>query len=63
MIYSMHAGKGGAKFQWCAERDIKKGEEVFLRYVQDLPESTDERRKMLRGWFSGECRCKRCLLG
>ncbi|RAL63857.1 hypothetical protein DID88_003500 [Monilinia fructigena] len=53
MIYSMPAGMGGAKYKWCAERDIKNGEEVFLSYVVDLPESTDERRKMLRGWFSG----------
>ncbi|KAB8289645.1 hypothetical protein EYC80_010559 [Monilinia laxa] len=53
MIYGMHAGMGGANYKWCAERDIQKGEEVFLSYLIDLPESTDERRKMLRGWFSG----------
>lgn len=63
MLYC-YQDKSSLKYHWCARREIKKGEEVFVSYIGDsLPQSTKERRELLNGWLSGECRCKRCLLG
>ncbi|KAF7860728.1 hypothetical protein EAF04_008246 [Stromatinia cepivora] len=62
MLCLIHIGPG-SKFQCRAEREIEKGEEVFVCYIEELSKSTEERRQMLNGWLSGDCQCKRCLLG
>ncbi|KAJ8061222.1 hypothetical protein OCU04_010294 [Sclerotinia nivalis] len=62
MICLIHTGSG-SKFQCRAGREIKKGEEVFVCYIEELSKSTEERRQMLNGWLSGDCMCRRCLLG
>ncbi|KAF5867552.1 putative mynd domain protein [Botrytis fragariae] len=51
----------GSKFQYCAEREVKKGEEVCLSYIEVPSRSKMKRRHALARWLSGDCRCKRCL--
>ncbi|KAF7936310.1 uncharacterized protein EAE98_002529 [Botrytis deweyae] len=53
--------RAGSKFQHGAAREIKKGEEVCVSYIEVLSRSKMERRKALAGWLSGDCKCKRCL--
>ena len=41
---------------------IRKGEEVFVRYV-DCKGDREARRAKLWWWFGGECRCRKCQVG
>ncbi|KAF7950754.1 uncharacterized protein EAE97_002306 [Botrytis byssoidea] len=59
--YIQDFDRAGSKFQYCALREIKKGEEVCVSYIKVLSGSKMERRKALASWLSGDCRCKRCL--
>ncbi|TGO52978.1 hypothetical protein BOTNAR_0308g00130 [Botryotinia narcissicola] len=59
--YIQDFDRAGSKFQYCALREIKKGEEVCVNYIEVLSASKMERRKALASWLSGDCRCKRCL--
>ncbi|TGO11992.1 hypothetical protein BTUL_0097g00440 [Botrytis tulipae] len=59
--YIQDFDRAGSKFQYCALREIKKGEEVCVSYIEGLSGSKMERRKALASWLSGDCRCKRCL--
>jgi hypothetical protein len=47
-----------------AERDIKKGEEIFTSYFGNLEVGRKERRKRLMPWLGRDyCRCPRCERG
>ena len=44
-----------------ASRPIKKGEEMFVSYIDaDRMGSVEERREALFPWFGSDCLCKRC---
>lgn len=52
---------GGTKAVLCAKRKIKKGEELFVSYIDaDKMPSVKKRREALFPWFGGDCRCERC---
>jgi hypothetical protein len=44
-----------------AARDIKKGEEIFTSYLEQLDLSWEARQKVLFTWIRGECGCVRCI--
>ena len=46
-----------------ALRDIKKGEELFVSYLQNPNQSKDDRQFALRGWLAGPCPCTKCERG
>ena len=51
----------GTKAVLCAKRKIKKGEEMFVSYIDaDRMGSVEERRKALFPWFGSDCLCSRC---
>ncbi|TGO35468.1 hypothetical protein BHYA_0157g00200 [Botrytis hyacinthi] len=52
--YIQDFDRAGSKFQYCALREIKKGEEVCVSYIEVLSGSRMERRKALATWLSGD---------
>ncbi|MCJ1351948.1 MAG: hypothetical protein MMC33_001932 [Icmadophila ericetorum] len=52
----------GTNLALLASRDIRKGEEVFVSYIDiERYKTREERRKKLFPWFGGDCACERCV--
>ena len=59
---SWGCSRRGRDLKISAYRRIEKGEQLFVEYDAFAENaSLEERRKTLRTWFDGSCRCSRCM--
>lgn len=52
---------GRAVLHLRAEREIKKGEELTVRYTGDPDDGLEQRRYGLLHWLGSFCQCERCV--